>query len=66
MIGDQRTGTIHRTTPLAQTKHDCFDVGGPGYEKGKRRDCVVRYRAIYTSMYCELSDDYAFHAPFYT
>ena len=51
---------------MAHGSQDCLDVGGPGYEKGKRRDCVVRYRAIYTSMYYELSDDYAYHAPFYT
>ena len=45
---------------------DRLDVGAPGYEKGKRRDCVVRDRAIYTSMHYELSEHDAYDLPFYS
>ena len=51
---------------MAHGSQDCLDVGGPGYEKGKRRDCVVINRAINTSMHYELSDDYAYGIPFYS
>ena len=51
---------------MAHGSQDCLDVGGPGYEKGKRRDCVVRYRAIYTSMHYELSEHDAYGVPFYS
>ena len=66
LIGPQRTGNIHRGIPLAQTKPVYFVVGVPGYENGKRRDCVVRNRATYTSTHNELSDDYAYDVPFYS
>ena len=51
---------------MAHGSQDCLDVGGPGYEKGKRRDCVVRDRAIYTSMHYELSEHDAYGVPFYS
>ena len=51
---------------MAHGSQDCLDVGAPGYEKGKRRDCVVRNRATYTSTHNEISDDYAYGVPFYS
>ena len=51
---------------MAHGSQDCLDVGGPGYEKGKRRDCVVIYRAIYTGMHYELSEHDAYDLPFYS
>ena len=58
--------TRHWRTSLAHGSQDCLDVGAPGYEKGKRRDCVVKYRAIHTSMYDELSEHDAYGVPFYS